>query len=161
MGVAFVIVLILLATATSVVECAASSESAVVSAPLAAGSVSAPSVVSGGCVSSVSAAGVLAGAESATSSWRVVMIGVDLNTLDHAEIVHSLCPTPDPALECKADASIPSPRFPTAPSSFPNPASFSGAARRTRARGADARDDTTHALPRSQCTTAGLRSDLD
>ena len=33
-----------------------------------------------------------------TSPWRVVMIGADLNTLVNGDIVHNLCPPPDPKL---------------------------------------------------------------
>ena len=33
-----------------------------------------------------------------TSPWRVVMIGSDLNTLVNCDIVHNLCPPPDPKL---------------------------------------------------------------
>ncbi|MCJ7674477.1 MAG: glycoside hydrolase family 97 N-terminal domain-containing protein, partial [Sedimentisphaerales bacterium] len=33
-----------------------------------------------------------------TSPWRVVMIGADLNTLVNCDVVHNLCPPPDPNL---------------------------------------------------------------
>jgi alpha-glucosidase len=33
-----------------------------------------------------------------TSPWRVVMVGADLNTLVNCDIVHDLCPPPDPKL---------------------------------------------------------------
>ena len=33
-----------------------------------------------------------------TSPWRVVMIGSDLNTLVNCDVVHNLCPPPDPNL---------------------------------------------------------------
>jgi alpha-glucosidase len=33
-----------------------------------------------------------------TSPWRVVMIGRDLNTLVNSDVVHNLCPAPDPKL---------------------------------------------------------------
>ena len=33
-----------------------------------------------------------------TSPWRVVMIGADLNTLVNCDMVHNLCPPPDPNL---------------------------------------------------------------
>jgi alpha-glucosidase len=33
-----------------------------------------------------------------TSPWRVVMIGADLNTLVNSDVVHNLCPPPDPKL---------------------------------------------------------------
>jgi alpha-glucosidase len=33
-----------------------------------------------------------------TSPWRVVMIGADLNALVNSDIVHNLCPPPDPTL---------------------------------------------------------------
>jgi alpha-glucosidase len=32
-----------------------------------------------------------------TTPWRVVMVGADLNTLVNSDIVHNLCPPPDPA----------------------------------------------------------------
>jgi alpha-glucosidase len=32
------------------------------------------------------------------SPWRVVLIGADLNTLVNSDVVHNLCPPPDPAL---------------------------------------------------------------
>jgi alpha-glucosidase len=33
-----------------------------------------------------------------TAPWRVVMVGADLNTLVNSDIVHDLCPPPDPKL---------------------------------------------------------------
>jgi hypothetical protein len=33
-----------------------------------------------------------------TSPWRVVMIGADLNTLVNCDVIHNLCPPPDPKL---------------------------------------------------------------
>lgn len=33
-----------------------------------------------------------------TSPWRVVMVGRDLNTLVNSDIIHNLCPPPDPRL---------------------------------------------------------------
>ena len=33
-----------------------------------------------------------------TSPWRVVMIGADLNTLVNSDVVHNLCPPPEPKL---------------------------------------------------------------
>ena len=33
-----------------------------------------------------------------TSPWRVVMIGADLNALVNCDMVHNLCPPPDPKL---------------------------------------------------------------
>jgi alpha-glucosidase len=33
-----------------------------------------------------------------TTPWRVVLIGADLNTLVNADVIHNLCPPPDPRL---------------------------------------------------------------
>jgi alpha-glucosidase len=33
-----------------------------------------------------------------TSPWRVVLVGADLNTLVNSDVIHNLCPPPDPAL---------------------------------------------------------------
>jgi len=33
-----------------------------------------------------------------TSPWRVVLVGADLNTLVNADVIHNLCPPPDPKL---------------------------------------------------------------
>ncbi|MCI0377735.1 MAG: glycoside hydrolase family 97 protein [Gemmataceae bacterium] len=33
-----------------------------------------------------------------TSSWRVILVGGDLNTLVNSDVIHNLCPPPDPKL---------------------------------------------------------------